>query len=126
MADKKRILVIDDEADFGWFLKLNLEGSGLYEVRCEKNGEAGIAAVAGFKPDLILLDIAMPGLDGYQTSEQLRKNPSSKNINILFLTGKELLPSKIAERCQGFGRCDFINKPFMLDVLLKKIQEFTT
>lgn len=123
MAEKKRILIIDDEESFGWFLKLNLEEGGVYEVRCETRGEAGIKAAAEFKPDLILLDIAMPGLDGYQTSEQLRAKPSTKGINILFLTGKDLLPQKIAEHCERVGRCDFINKPFMLDSLLQKLSE---
>ena len=123
MAGKKRILIIDDEESFGWFLKLNLEEGGVYEVRFETRGEAGIKAADEFKPDLILLDIAMPGLDGYQTSAQLRSKPSTQGINILFLTGKDLLPHKIAEHCEDIGQCDFINKPFMLDSLLKKIAE---
>ncbi len=123
MGEKKKVLIVDDEVDFGFFLKLNLESTGRYEVRCEKNGFAGIKAAGEFKPDLILMDIAMPGLDGYQTAEQIRKTPSAKNTVVLFLTGKELLPESISEHCERFGQCDYIGKPFALDVLLGKIEE---
>ena len=125
MAGKKKILIIDDEESLGWFLKLNLEDKGAYEARFEKSGEAGIAAAREFKPDLILLDIAMPKLDGYQTCERIRKHPAAKNIPVLFLSGKELLPEKIAEHCQNIGLCGFIGKPFTLEALIKKIEELS-
>jgi DNA-binding response OmpR family regulator len=79
-------LVIDDEEDFTKFIKLNLEQTGQYEVRTENKGEAGIIAAREFKPNLIFLDVMMPGVDGGEVCYQLKNNQDTENIPVIFLT----------------------------------------
>ena len=86
MMMKKRILIIDDEEDFTKFIKLNLEQTGQYEVRTENKGEAGITAAREFKPNLIFLDVMMPGVDGGEVCYQLKNNQDTENIPVIFLT----------------------------------------
>ena len=86
MMMKKRILIIDDEEDFTKFIKLNLEQTGQYEVRTENKGETGIIAAREFKPNLIFLDVMMPGVDGGEVCYQLKNNQDTENIPVIFLT----------------------------------------
>ena len=72
---QKRILLIDDSKAVAKFLQMHLERSGLYEVRCEHGGESGLAAAKQDRPDLILLDVNMPDMDGGQVAEQIKADP---------------------------------------------------
>ena len=83
---KKKILIIDDEEDFTKFIKLNLEQTGEYEVRTENKGELGVAAAREFKPNLIFLDVMMPGVDGGEVCYQLKNSRDTENIPVIFLT----------------------------------------
>jgi len=83
---KKRILIIDDEEWFTKFIKLNLEAIGEYEVRIENNGESGIATAKEFKPNLIFLDVMMPGMDGGEVCYQVKNDKDTENIPVIFLT----------------------------------------
>ncbi len=85
-TNKKRILVIDDEYRFATLLKLNLEKTGTYEVRTEKEGKKGLAAAQAFKPDLILLDLIMPDIDGGSVAAQIKAVEETRHTPILFLT----------------------------------------
>jgi len=120
---KKRILVIDDEADFTKLLKLNFDLTGQYEVRTENNGLLGVAAAKAFKPDLILLDIAMSNMDGYEIAFGIRNDKALKNISIIFMTGKELDSKGLQERVAKLGAYDYINKPCDFQAILAKIKE---
>ena len=82
----KRILVVDDEAGITRGIKLNLEAAGEYEVRTENNARATLAAARDFQPDLILLDVMMPEMDGGDVASELRDDPVLKDIPIVFLT----------------------------------------
>ncbi len=84
--EKKRILLIDDEPSFTRMLKLNLEETGAYEVRTENRGKQGLAAAREFKPDLILLDVIMPGMDGGDVASEIQTDENLKNAPIVFLT----------------------------------------
>ncbi len=84
--EKKKILIIDDEEDFIKLVKLNLEETGRYEVRVENKGVQGLAAVQAFKPDLILLDLLMPDMEGSEVAYQIKNDSKVKNIPIVFLT----------------------------------------
>ncbi len=84
--EKKRILLIDDELSFTRMLKLNLEKTGAYEVRTENRGKQGLAAAREFKPDLILLEIIMPGMDGGDVAFQIEADRNVKKTPIVFLT----------------------------------------
>ena len=83
---KKRILVVDDETSITRLLKLNLEQTGNYEVRAENSGAKALAAALEFKPDLILLDVMMPDVDGGDVAASLRQNPNLRKTPLVFLT----------------------------------------
>ena len=117
---KKTILVIDDEEDFCYFVKLNLEETGNYEVMTATSGAEGIKKAINYQPDIILLDIIMPNMTGTQVAEELLNNKSTKNIPIIFVTA-------IAKRSE-VGRRDekiwgrlFMFKPVRFDDLMTEI-----
>ena len=83
----KKILLVDDESDILDFLSYNLESIG-YEVRVANNGEEGVKTALEFKPDLILLDMMMPEMDGIETCEKIREVDELKSVVIAFLTAR--------------------------------------
>jgi CheY-like chemotaxis protein len=83
---KKRILVVDDEASITRGIRMTLEVAGGYEVRTENVAQDTMAAARDFQPDLVLLDIMMPEMDGGDVAAQLRDDPVLKDIPIVFLT----------------------------------------
>src|SRR5438093_10262575 len=83
---KKRILVVDDEKSITRLLKLNLEQTGNYEVREENFGARAVAAAQEFRPDLVLLDVMMPDMDGGDVAAGLRQDPALRNTPVVFLT----------------------------------------
>ena len=87
MAETKiRILIIDDETDFCYFAKNNLEVTGTFEVITANDGDTGIQLAKEKSPDLILLDLIMPEMSGDEVAQVLMKDPQTKNIPVLFLT----------------------------------------
>ena len=86
MAAPRRVLIIDDEQAFTRLLKMNLEVGGAYEVREESHGARGLAAAQAFHPDVILLDVIMPDMDGHQVAAQLAADGQLKSVPIIFLT----------------------------------------
>jgi len=83
----KRILVVDDEPSVTRNLKLNLESSGGYDVFAENHATNALTAARIFRPDLILLDVIMPGMDGGEVAARLRKDPLLRDTPVIFLTG---------------------------------------
>jgi len=108
MNAKKKILLVDDEIDILDFLSYNLMQSG-YDVRTAINGEEGVKVARAFSPDLILLDMMMPEMDGVETCEKIRSISELENVMIAFLTARGEDYSQIA----GFdaGADDYILKP---------------
>jgi DNA-binding response OmpR family regulator len=84
--DKKKILIIDDEENFCNLVKKNVEKTNEFEVHVATNGDDGIKSIKEIKPDLILLDIIMPGLDGGDVVSLIRGDESIKDTPIVFLT----------------------------------------
>lgn len=119
--DKKKILVVDDEEQVLSLINKKLTDSN-YECMSISNAKGAITLAKGFKPDLILLDIAMPEMDGYTVASELRKEKATKDTPIIFLTGKELEPRAINERIGEIGAHGFIMKPCSLKELLEKIK----
>jgi CheY-like chemotaxis protein len=118
---KRRLLVVDDELSFTRLLKLNLEQSGDYEVRVENGSERVVAAVREFRPALILLDIAMPGLSGPALATRLRADPATRATPIVFLSaavGKK----RVREKQGQIGGYPIIAKPASLDEILEAIE----
>ena len=83
---RTRILLVDDEADFTSLLKINLERTNEYEVRTENVPTKALAAAQAFRPDLVILDFMMPGMDGGDVAAALRADHALKDTLILFLT----------------------------------------
>ena len=104
----KKILLVDDESDILDFLSYNLRSAD-YTVKIANNGEEGIAIANEYEPDLILLDMMMPEMDGIETCEKIRENEKLKGVLIAFLTARGEDYSQIA----GFeaGADDYIEKP---------------
>ena len=119
MEDVKKILLVDDERDILDFLSYNLENAG-YEVRVAQNGLEGVKVAQEFLPDLILLDMMMPEMDGVQTCEEIRNLDTKKEIVVAFLTARGEDYSQIA----GFdaGADDYILKPIKPKVLVSRIK----
>ncbi|SRR6266536_1503503 len=83
---KKRILVVDDERSITRLLRLNLEQTGNYEVREENSGARVLKSARDFKPDLILLDVMMPDVDGGDVAAGLKQDPDLRKTPVVFLT----------------------------------------
>ena len=115
----KKILLVDDETDILDLIKYNLEKEG-FEVKIADNGKTAINVASSFVPDLILLDVMMPEMDGVETCIELRKNTKLKHVIIAFLTARGEDYSQIA----GFeaGADDYITKPIKPRVLVSKVK----
>lgn len=114
-----KILLVDDEPDILEILKYNLKKEG-YDVATAGNGEEGIKQAEEFQPDLIILDIMMPVMDGVEVCRQLRAKPEFKNTIITFLTAREEDYSQIA--ALDTGGDDYITKPIRPRVLLSRVK----
>lgn len=119
---RKRILVVDDDAGTTRLLKLNLEQTNEYEVRTENNARAALAAAEEFQPDLILLDVLMPGLDGGQLASHLQANPKLKSVPIVFLTGMAT-KAEVRQRGGLIGGLFFLAKPASLGEVVGCLKE---
>jgi len=84
--NKTRIMIVDDEAPFTRLLKINLERTGDYAVQVENNPQAAFRAAAEFRPELILMDVMMPGIDGGTLASTFQANESFRHVPIVFLT----------------------------------------
>jgi len=114
----KKILVVDDSLTERYFMVDLLTKSG-YEVIVAQNGEEGIAKTKEELPDLVLMDVVMPGLNGYQATRTLTRDERTKNIPIVFLTSKNQETDKIWGLRQGAQ--DYLVKPINGAELLAKI-----
>jgi len=118
-ANKYNLLLVDDEPDVLEFIGYNLRKEG-FNVHTVSNGKEAVVLAQQVKPQLILLDVMMPGMDGIETCEELRKIPFLKNVIIAFLTARGEDYSQIA----GFeaGGDDYISKPIKPKVLVSRIK----
>jgi CheY-like chemotaxis protein len=121
--NQKKILLIDDEDDFCFFAKLNLEKTDRYRVFTSNNGKEGIGLAKQYKPDLIILDIMMPGMDGGQVASILLGDESTSGIPIVFLTAM-IRKEEILERGGRIGGREFIAKPVTPEDLIEKIEYY--
>jgi len=119
MIEGAKILIVDDEEDILELLKYNLQKEGSI-VETAKNGTIGLNKVASFSPDLIILDIMMPGIDGVELCKQIREQPNTENILICFLTARSESFTQIS--ALDAGGDDFINKPIKPKVLISRIK----
>jgi len=121
---KKKILVIDDNADFCEITRLYLHHTWRYRVLTAQNGREGIDLAKKHKPDVILLDIKMPVMDGGKVAEFLMEDSSTSNIPIIFLTGL-VMQDEVKERGGFIAGRPFVAKPFRLEELTERIESVT-
>lgn len=116
---KERILVIEDEEDILALIHFNLVKEG-YKVECATSGEEGFKKAKDMLPDLILLDLMLPGMDGREVCQKLREIPDTKQCPIIMLTAR----GEEHDVIQGLeiGADDYISKPFSFQVLLARIR----
>jgi len=114
----KKVLIVDDEENIVFALQLLLNKAG-YNVESAANGLAGIQQYSHFKPDVILLDIMMPELDGYETARQIRRLDNRSKTKIIFLTAKGTVFDKM--KAYENGGDDFIVKPCSNEKILEKV-----
>ena len=118
----KKILIVEDEADIREMLKKRLSKAG-YDALAASDGPAGLEMCKAVRPDLLLLDIAMPGMDGYQICEKVKQDPEMRSTEVFFLTGKDLEPKGVIEHCQNLGARGYIAKASTFEDLLAKVKE---
>jgi DNA-binding response OmpR family regulator len=119
--DSKKILIVDDEADLVETVRFPLEMEG-YRVLVSYNGEDALNLARKENPDLILLDLMLPKLDGYKVCRLLKFDDRYKHIPILMLTAK----TQEKDKALGIetGANEYITKPFEMDDLLKKVKVY--
>jgi two-component system, OmpR family, alkaline phosphatase synthesis response regulator PhoP len=118
----KRILIADDEPNIVVSLEFLMKRKG-HDVRVVSDGEAVLAAVAEFAPDVILLDVMMPRLNGYEVCQRVRENPAWESIKIIMLTAK----GRDVDVTKGLalGADAYVTKPFSTRDLVAKIEAIT-
>ena len=114
-----KLLVVDDEKDILEFLKYNLEAKN-YIVETAQDGISALRKLKTFKPSLIILDVMMPRLNGVETCEKIRKDPTLNDVIILFLSARNEEFTQVA--CYDAGADDFIEKPIKIKLIIKKIE----
>jgi two-component system, OmpR family, response regulator MprA len=114
-----KVLVIDDEENIIEFIRLGLRYEG-FQVESASNGEQGIVAAQRVNPDLIILDLMLPVIDGLEVCRRLRSNPITREIPVLMLTAKD----EVRDRITGLrtGADDYLTKPFDFDELLERMR----
>jgi len=117
---KRQILLAEDDPSVLKMTKLRLEHDG-YEVIVATNGEEAVHQALTHDAALILLDIRMPKLDGYEVCRQLRQAPGTAKTPIIVFTGSTAQWQKLTDRCIGLGITDWLKKPFRSKDLLEKV-----
>lgn len=116
----KRVLIVEDERDIRELIVFTLQ-LGAIETFEAGNGEAGVARAQEVKPDLILMDVRMPKMTGFEACKVLKADAATKDIPVVFLSAK----GQVSEIQQGMdsGALEYILKPFAPDELLKQVQD---
>src|SRR5215831_11802079 len=114
-----KVLVIDDTENIVEFIKLGLKYEG-FQVEAAADGPEGLAAAQRIIPDLIILDLMLPSMDGLEVCRRLRSNPTTRDVPILMLTAKD----DVRDRITGLdtGADDYLTKPFSFEELVARIR----
>jgi DNA-binding response OmpR family regulator len=116
----KEILIVDDEPSVVAPIQFLMQQQG-YKVMVAERGEDALDLIYQYKPDLVLLDIMLPGIDGYEVCEIIRLNPDFRDVKIIFLTAKGR-ESEIAKGL-ALGADAYISKPFSNTTLVARVKE---
>jgi DNA-binding response OmpR family regulator len=115
-----KILVIEDDVTFLGLLRVHLAGIG-HEVQTAEDAALGLRAIMDNPPDIIILDIYVPYLDGFELLETLRTDPATVQIPIIVLTGRS--DDELYAKAQSLGVADYFTKPVQRDTLIKSIEK---
>ena len=118
---RKRILIVDDEPAVVAFIEGALRLEGDYELATAYDGFEAGHQLAIFKPDLVVLDIMLPGMDGFEICRRLKTDPAMAHVKVLAVTG--FATEENIEKILGYGADDFLAKPLKLEDLKKKVLE---
>jgi len=118
--DKKKVLVVDDDADLAKMLKVRIEAEG-YEFMGAMEGKEMLEVLKTKKPDVILLDIMLPNMDGYSILREMRKHEEYTDIPVIILSAKE--KKKMGDLFALEKVAFFVEKPFDTKELMEKIKE---
>jgi len=114
-----RVLVIDDEAPIRLLCRVNLEAEGMKVIEAA-DGPSGLEQAREHTPDVVLLDVMMPGLDGWRVAEQLLEDERTNEIPIIFLTAKDATDDKV--HGLTIGGDDYVTKPFSIEELMARVR----
>jgi len=120
MADGKRILIVDDEKDFLLLIGNALEIRGLEVITATNAVEAGIE-IASKKPNVVLMDIKMPGINGLQACEAMKRNPATRDLPIIVVSA--LADESDIKKAYKIGVTDYFVKPVNIEKLVNKLKE---
>ena len=120
-AAARRVLIVDDEKDFSEMVRDYLRLKGGFEVEVADSGFQAGFTIARFKPDLILMDIMMPDMDGFEVHRMLRDDPETRHIPVIACTGYR--DAEVDQRIRDQAFDGFVEKPLKLDSLLAPLQE---
>jgi two-component system cell cycle response regulator DivK len=115
-----RILYVEDNDDNVYMLKMRLDLTGSYEVLVAEDGRQGIAMAQAERPDLILMDLELPVVDGWEATRRLKADPATRAIPIIALSAHAL--AGVRERALAAGCDEFETKPVVFDRLLEKLE----
>lgn len=121
-TEKKRILVVDDEASITRLIKVNLELTGEFAVRVENDARHAFRSAMEFQPDLILLDVLMPGMDGGELAAHFQGSAQFQKVPIIFLTAAATKP-EVKEHHGRIGGLPFLAKPVEIPEVISAIHE---
>ena len=121
MSEAKKILIVDDEQDIVETLKFMLEAEG-YECFCAYDGETGLSLAKEIMPDLMILDVMMPKINGYKISRLLKYDTKYKEIPIIMVTARSQKEDKLIGQETGVN--EYITKPFELDEIIEKVKVY--
>lgn len=117
----RKVVVVDDEPDICSLLRIALKGAG-YDVLTANDGEAGRALIEKTKPDLVLLDVKMPKMNGYEVMVALKKDPKLAGIPVIIMTSLTEKSAKPDDEWrQSLGVSDFLSKPFDSNEMLERV-----
>ncbi len=120
MSGRPKVLVIDDQSDFCQFVKWSLENTGRFEVIVSTDGASGITLAQKERPELILLDIRMPKMNGAEVADHLLHSDETRDIPIAFVTGL-LQKEEVSKRSGYIHGFPFITKPVTKDELIQHV-----
>jgi CheY-like chemotaxis protein len=119
---KKRVLIVDDEPSFTRLLKLNLHHTGRYMAEVVNDSAEALQVAERFGPDVVLLDVMMPGLDGSEVADRFHANPRFRNTPIIFLTAA-VKRQEVAAHGGTCGGIPFVAKPMEFEEVLAHLDK---